>query len=66
MDITVTMPLEQFQELQKELNVTNKLLEERNRVMEAIPPCSQHGHQCVPHALRWVKDQKRLVGKPHE
>lgn len=34
------------------------LLEERDRVVEAIPPCPVHGRQCVPHALDWVSAQQ--------
>jgi hypothetical protein len=41
--------------LEAELAVTNKLLAERNRVMEAIPECPEHGSQCVPHALEWIE-----------
>ena len=43
----------------EELLVTDKLLEERNRVMEAIPPCPRHGSQCVPHALEWVEAHRK-------
>lgn len=40
---------------------SEKLLQERNRVLEAIPECSVHGRQCVPHALEWVEAQ--LAGR---
>jgi hypothetical protein len=48
--------------LQQELAVTNKLLDERNRLLDAIPECPQHGRQCVPHAIEWV--QKRATVPP--
>lgn len=44
--------------LSEELEVTDRLLEERNRVMEAIPPCPAHGCQCVPYALDWIERVK--------
>jgi hypothetical protein len=40
------------------LRVDEKLLEERARVMSAIPECPEHGHQCVPHALEWIEEIK--------
>lgn len=48
----------QVAELTEELAVVNKLLDERNRVMDAIPPCPEHGPQCVPHAMQWVSTMK--------
>ena len=37
------------------LDVTDKLLAERNRVVDVIPECPVHGPQCVPHAVEWVE-----------
>lgn len=45
-------------ELERELKVTDGLLDERNRVMDAIPECQSHGKQCVPHALRWIAETR--------
>lgn len=45
-------------QIEEELAVTDKLLRERDRVMEAIPPCPIHGNQCVPYALAWIEEQK--------
>jgi predicted nuclease with TOPRIM domain len=42
-------------ELRATLDVTDKLLAERQRVLDAIPPCPQHG-ECVPHAIEWIAD----------
>lgn len=42
-------------ELQRQLDVTDALLNARNEVLQAIPACQVHGNQCVPHALDWVK-----------
>lgn len=50
-------------ELTEELAVTDKLLNERNRVMDAIPPCSDHGSQCVPHAIEWVMTMRVREGR---
>jgi hypothetical protein len=55
--------MKRVKELEEELNVTDKLLDERNRVMEAIPECESHGHQCVPHAIQWVEEAKKKLGE---
>jgi hypothetical protein len=49
--------------LQQELAVTNKLLDERNRLLDAIPECPVHGRQCVPHAIEWVKERESIPPK---
>lgn len=43
--------------LKKELEVTESLLKDRQRVLDAIPECKSHG-SCVPHALDWIKEMK--------
>ena len=48
-----------FSELQKELDVTEKLLNERQRVLDAIPECPAHG-SCVPNAIEWVEKHKKI------
>ena len=52
---------EELKKLQDELLVTDKLLEERNRVLEAIPECPFHGKQCVPHAVEWIRRVRTLA-----
>lgn len=42
--------------LSADLRVTEQLLAERQRVLDAIPLCAQHG-SCVPHALEWIADR---------
>ena len=44
-------------DLEQELEVTEKLLEERQRVLDAIPECPSHG-KCVPHAIEWIEEMK--------
>ena len=44
--------------LPRELEITEDLLKERNRVLDAIPSCPSHGSQCIPHALDWIKERK--------
>lgn len=46
--------------LRQELEVTDRLLQERDRLLRAIPECPVHG-ACVPHALEWVKRAKMLT-----
>lgn len=41
--------------IKEELAVTCKLLEDRDRVLKAIPECPDHG-PCVPHAIEWIKN----------
>jgi hypothetical protein len=49
---------EQITALKKELVVTEKLLDETNRVLMTIPECPAHGKMCIPHALKWIKKVK--------
>lgn len=52
---------QRIRELEEELAVADKLLAERNRLLDAIPPCPIHGGGCVPHAIEWVEAQ--LIAK---
>lgn len=49
---------ERVAELKEELLVAEKLLEQRQRVLNAIPDCPTHGANCVPHAVEWVHQAK--------
>jgi hypothetical protein len=40
---------------EEELAITDKLLVERQRLLDLVPPCPEHG-SCVPHAEAWVRD----------
>lgn len=44
-------------DLKHELEVTDQLLDERQRVLDAIPECESHG-KCVPHAIEWIDEMK--------
>lgn len=44
-------------EVIKLLNVNEKLLAERQRVLDLIPDCPKHGGNCVPHAIEWIKER---------
>ena len=46
--------------MEKELDVTESLLNERQRILDAIPECEAHG-KCVPHALDWVEMKKSKI-----
>lgn len=50
------------EELKKDLEVTEKLLSERQRVLDAIPECKIHG-KCIPHALEWIEEAKETINK---
>jgi hypothetical protein len=41
----------------EELRIMEALLNERQKVLDAIPECKEHG-KCVPHALEWIEKQK--------
>ncbi len=45
--------------IEEELKVYERLMTERDKIMAAIPECSVHGKQCVPHALEWIEIQKQ-------
>lgn len=49
--------IERCAELEKELKITDGLLTERQRVLDAIPECKAHGRNCVPNALEWIAKQ---------
>jgi hypothetical protein len=46
--------------LKENLRITEALLDERERVLRAIPECPAHGAACVPHALEWVERMRGL------
>lgn len=49
-----------IEELLQELEVMEKLLNERQRVLDAIPKCPTHG-SCVPHAIEWIEEMKEKI-----
>ncbi len=49
--------------LKEELRITDALLV---KVMGAIPPCPEHGAQCVPHALSWIEMAKAIIAAATE
>lgn len=51
---------QKIKELEDELKITEGLLNEQYRVMDAIPACSVHGNRCVPHAIEWIERVKTL------
>ena len=51
---------EEAKRLERELAVTDSLLVERQRVLDAIPECPVHG-PCVPHALEWITKNRSRV-----
>ncbi len=44
----------EIESLESQIYILEKLLNERNRVIDAIPECPVHGPQCIPHALEWL------------
>lgn len=52
----------QLAEVREELEITDKLLADRDRLLAVIPACPQHGAQCVPHAIQWVQAALQALG----
>ena len=50
--------IKQCEARDEKIEVLDKLLAERNRLLEAIPECQAHGDKCVPHAIEWVNQSK--------
>ena len=51
----VLVLIKEIDGLREEVEIDNKVIAERDRLLNAIPECAAHG-QCVPHAIQWVKD----------
>ena len=49
------------EKLREELDITDKLLAERELVLRAIPECPEHGAGCVPYALEWIERAKAAL-----
>jgi hypothetical protein len=49
-----------IKELEAQIEVLNTLLDTREKLVEAIPECKEHGAGCVPHAIEWVEKAKEL------
>lgn len=47
--------------LEKELKITDELLEERQKVLDTIPECQVHGKGCLPKISNWIKESKELM-----
>jgi len=52
---SILLPI--IEEKEKELNVTDYLLESQHRVINAIPECELHGNRCIPNAVEWINKQ---------
>lgn len=53
-------------ELESELAVSDKLLQHREQLLNAIPDCPVHGSGCVPHALEWIEAMKAQAQESKE
>ncbi|WP_426237500.1 hypothetical protein [Pseudomonas sp. TWP3-2] len=45
----------EIKRLSEEVEIDDKIIAERDRLLNVIPECAPHG-QCVPYAIQWVKD----------
>ncbi|MCS6204004.1 hypothetical protein [Shewanella baltica] len=48
--------------LKQELDITNSLLRERQKLLDAIPECEVHG-KCVPHAIEWIESMIQVISE---
>ncbi len=44
-------------ELEKELVITEEIMNNYHRVLKAVPECPVHG-ECVPYAVEWIEKAK--------
>jgi hypothetical protein len=49
-----------IKKLENEIKTDDALLEERERLLNAIPECTVHGVGCIPHAVEWIERVKTL------
>lgn len=45
-----------IERMQREIDVSDRLIEMYKSVLDAIPECPAHG-ACVPHAIEWIKQR---------
>lgn len=50
--------IDEITKLKNELKVTEELLNDRQRLLDAIPECPVHG-KCIPYALEWIEKYKQ-------
>jgi hypothetical protein len=53
-------------ELEEYALVLSRLLADRDELVNLIPPCPEHGTQCIPHAKEWVMQQLAKENKADE
>jgi len=58
--MNLTEAKERIKELEIELEASDRILEDREQLLAAIPQCVAHG-PCVPHALEWIEQVKTLA-----
>ena len=58
--------IELIEEIKGDVRNMEALLRERQRVLDAIPECPLHGHDCVPHALDWIAKAKAVMARTEE
>lgn len=48
-------------DVERELAVTDALLDDAYTVIDLIPDCPAHGGRCIPHARRWVREERHTM-----
>jgi len=49
-------------ELEEMVNLQVRYTKDLEQILEAIPACGAHGRHCIPHALEWIAEAKRVMG----
>lgn len=56
--LTISLLRQKIEDLEEDRRITEHLLEEKHRLLKAIPACEIHGEMCVPHAIEWIERVK--------
>ena len=56
--LTISFLRQKIKDLEEGRRITEHLLEEKHRLLKAIPACEIHGEMCVPHAIEWIERVK--------
>ena len=54
-EVTLRTAEAHIEALEEEVATDDRLLAERDRLLDAIPECGAHGKRCIPHAIEWVQ-----------
>lgn len=59
--VSASMAMQSLDLIVETLATSDRLLEDRSKLLKVIPACAVHGDQCVSHAIEWVDRVKTLA-----